>query len=95
MKVLLSAYACTPGAGSEPGVGFATLVAIAENHEVWVLTRLKNVEPLKGYFRSHPFASRVNVVGLDLSRGRLGSRSASERLGSSGTTTAGSSRREA
>ncbi|HKY47917.1 MAG TPA: glycosyltransferase [Acidimicrobiia bacterium] len=67
MKVLLSAYACTPGTGSEPGVGFATLEAIAEHHEVWVLTRLKNVEPLRAFFRDHPFASRVNVVGLDLS----------------------------
>lgn len=67
MKVLLSAYACTPGAGSEPGVGFATLIAIAEHHEVWVLTRLKNVEPVQGFFRHHPFASRVHVVGLDLS----------------------------
>ena len=81
MKVLLSAYACTPGAGSEPGVGFATLVAIAENHEVWVLTRLKNVEPLKGYFRSHPFASRVNVVGLDLSPRAVGIK---KRLGAAG-----------
>lgn len=67
MKVLLSAYACTPGAGSEPGVGFATLIAVAEYHEIWVLTRLKNVEPLRSFFRDHPFASRVNVVGLDLS----------------------------
>jgi glycosyltransferase involved in cell wall biosynthesis len=39
MKVLLSAYACEPGRGTELGVGWNTARAIARYHEVWVLTR--------------------------------------------------------
>lgn len=39
MKVLLSAYACEPGRGTELGVGWNTAWEIARYHEVWVLTR--------------------------------------------------------
>ncbi|BAY08413.1 glycosyltransferase family 4 protein [Calothrix sp. NIES-2098] len=39
MKVLLSAYSCEPGRGSEPGVGWNLAREIAKHHEVWVLTR--------------------------------------------------------
>ena len=43
MKLLLSAYACEPEKGSEPGVGWAAAVALARSsHQVWVLTRLVN-----------------------------------------------------
>jgi glycosyltransferase involved in cell wall biosynthesis len=38
MKVLVSAYACEPNKGSEPGVGWDTVCAIARDHEVWVFT---------------------------------------------------------
>lgn len=39
MKVLLSAYSCEPGQGSEPGVGWNVVREIAKYHQVWVLTR--------------------------------------------------------
>ncbi|AOY79097.1 glycosyltransferase [Moorena producens JHB] len=39
MKVLISAYSCEPGRGSEPGVGWNIAREIAKHHEVWVLTR--------------------------------------------------------
>lgn len=40
MKVLLSAYACAPEQGSEPGNGWNWAWHLAElGHEVWVLTR--------------------------------------------------------
>jgi glycosyltransferase involved in cell wall biosynthesis len=39
MKVLLSAYSCEPGQGSEPGVGWNIVREIAKYHQVWVLTR--------------------------------------------------------
>ena len=65
--MLLSAYACTPNAGSEPGVGFETLRAIALDHNVWVMTRRKNVEPLERYFRLHSTKGTVHIAGLDLS----------------------------
>jgi glycosyltransferase involved in cell wall biosynthesis len=39
MKVLISAYSCEPGKGSERGVGWNVAQAVARHHEVWVLTR--------------------------------------------------------
>lgn len=39
MKILISAYSCEPGRGSEPGVGWNVAREVAKYHEVWVLTR--------------------------------------------------------
>jgi glycosyltransferase involved in cell wall biosynthesis len=39
MKILISAYSCEPGKGSERGVGWNVVRALAEYHDVWVLTR--------------------------------------------------------
>jgi glycosyltransferase involved in cell wall biosynthesis len=39
MKILISAYSCEPGKGSEPGVGWNIVREVAKFHEVWVLTR--------------------------------------------------------
>lgn len=39
MKILMSAYSCEPGRGSEPGVGWNTAREVSQHHEVWVLTR--------------------------------------------------------
>jgi glycosyltransferase involved in cell wall biosynthesis len=42
MRVLVSAYACEPGRGSEPSVGWYSVQQIARFHEVWVATRANN-----------------------------------------------------
>ena len=42
MKILVSAYACEPDKGSEPGAGWNWALAAARLHEVWVLTRTNN-----------------------------------------------------
>lgn len=42
MKILLSAYACEPGSGSEPAVGWNWAEQMSRFHEVWVLTRANN-----------------------------------------------------
>ena len=43
LRVLISAYACEPGKGSEPGVwNFSK--EMAKHHDLWVLTRLNNRE---------------------------------------------------
>src|SRR5579859_2558519 len=43
MKILLSAYACEPNKGSEPGVGWNWALALARRgYEVHVLTRSNN-----------------------------------------------------
>lgn len=71
MKVLLSAYACEPGKVSEPEVGFRTLMAVAEQHDVWVVTRHNNLPALEEAIREHPFRDRIKLVGHDASRGLM------------------------
>lgn len=66
MKILISAYACEPGKGSEPEVGLRVVLAAAQLHEVWVLTRRNNVPSLLDYLASHPYRERVHVEGLDV-----------------------------
>ena len=47
MKILLSAYACEPDKGSEPGVGWNWAIELARlGHEVTVLTRSNNRESI-------------------------------------------------
>ncbi len=43
MKILLSAYACEPNAGSESGVGWHWAIGLARlGHDVWVLTAARH-----------------------------------------------------
>jgi glycosyltransferase involved in cell wall biosynthesis len=42
MRVLVSAYACEPGKGSEAGVGWNWVSQAARFHDVWAITREKN-----------------------------------------------------
>lgn len=37
LKVLISAYACSPYKGSEPGVGWGFVSALAQHHDLWVI----------------------------------------------------------
>lgn len=65
MKVLLSAYACDPGRGSEPGAGWAWASAAARSHEVWVLTHGTNEGPVSGALAQDPeLAARLHPVYL-------------------------------
>ena len=51
LNVLLSAYACEPGQGSEPEVGWQWALNLAKFHEVTVITRANNREGL-AYLRA-------------------------------------------
>jgi glycosyltransferase involved in cell wall biosynthesis len=42
LKVLISAFACRPGKGSEPEVGWCWAIGMARYHDVTVLTQLKH-----------------------------------------------------
>ena len=61
VRVLLSAFSCEPEKGSEREVGFRALLAAANRHEVWVLTRAVSVPVLRRFFADHPLAGRVHV----------------------------------
>ena len=49
MKVLVSAYACEPNRGAEPGVGWNIVRELSRDHELWVLTRADNQASIEAY----------------------------------------------
>jgi glycosyltransferase involved in cell wall biosynthesis/thymidylate kinase len=55
-NVLVAAYACEPGHGSEPGVGWNMCQAISREHNAWVITRKNNREPIERALAQHPNA---------------------------------------
>lgn len=54
LRVLISAYACEPGKGSEPGVGWKMPSAMAATHDVWVITRSNNRPAIEEELASRP-----------------------------------------
>jgi glycosyltransferase involved in cell wall biosynthesis len=54
MKVLLSAYACEPGRGSEPAVGWNWALQAARHAEVWVITRRNNRPVIEAALAERP-----------------------------------------
>lgn len=62
MNILLSAYACEPGRGSEPGNGWNWALHIAQaGHNVWVLTSPKGAPAIERYLSEHSVAG-LHVV---------------------------------
>jgi glycosyltransferase involved in cell wall biosynthesis len=66
VKVLISAYACEPGRGSEPEVGFQSVRVASERHAVWVLTRENHMDRLAPAIAELPHAGRIHVVPFDV-----------------------------
>jgi len=62
LKILISAYACCPIRGSEPGVGWGFVKALAEHHDLWIITEKEKFQTeVEEYLRSNPdFAAKVN-----------------------------------
>jgi len=74
MKVLLSAYACQPDHGSEPGIGWNWAIHLAEaGCEVHVLTGSRNRNAIDAYLQRNPVPNLsfhyVDVPCIDPSRG--------------------------
>lgn len=67
LKVLLSAYACEPGKGSEEGVGWNVAREIARFHDIWVLTRANNRSVIEAELARNPVPN-LNFVYFDLPR---------------------------
>jgi glycosyltransferase involved in cell wall biosynthesis len=65
LKVLISAYACDPGKGSEPGVGWNLTSHVARRQQVWLLTRANNRGPIRAALAREPLPG-LHVVYLDL-----------------------------
>ena len=67
MKILLSAYACEPNKGSEPGVGWNWAIELAKRgHDVWVLTRANNRHSIEKELTKSPSKSNLHFLYYDL-----------------------------
>lgn len=68
MKILLSAYSCLPGGGSEPGIGWNWADSIiACGYEVVVLTRTTGRAPIEHHLQTQPQPS-LRFIYHDLPR---------------------------
>ncbi|ARP44334.1 hypothetical protein GTHT12_02838 [Geobacillus thermodenitrificans] len=65
MKILMSAYACEPNKGSEPGVGWNWSTNMSNYHEIWVITRKNNKESIDKVLKEKDFPN-LNFVYYDL-----------------------------
>ncbi|MHB0981146.1 MAG: glycosyltransferase family 4 protein [Thermoleophilia bacterium] len=65
LRVLLSAYACEPGKGSDPGVGWSMATGVAREHETWVLTRTNNRPTIEAELARSPVLG-LHFVYFDL-----------------------------
>lgn len=63
-RVLASAYACEPGRGSEPGIGWNLARQIALRHELTLVTRENNVDAVRAAAAAESIP--MDVVGHDL-----------------------------
>ena len=64
MKVLISAYACEPDQGSEPGVGWDFVNAMSKHHQLWVLTQSDGRAAIEEAIAQKP-NSNLNFVYFD------------------------------
>lgn len=64
-KVLISAYACRPDQGSEPGVGWNVMREIVKQYQVWTLTRADNRPTIEAELAKNPIPG-LQVIYYDL-----------------------------
>lgn len=64
MKILISAYACEPNRGSEPGVGWNVIRQVCKYHQVWVLTCHIHRLGIEAELTKHPVPG-LNFVYCD------------------------------
>lgn len=67
LKVLISAYACEPGKGSEPAVGWNSVLEAARRHDVWAITRTNNQASIERELAG-PAPAGLHMVYHDLPR---------------------------
>lgn len=79
MRVLVSAYACEPDRGSEPGVGWNWVRQIARFNEVWVVTRANNRQSIEAALAKDPIP-KAHFVYFDLPAWRCWSPRARETI---------------
>ena len=63
----MSVYACEPGKGSEPGVGWNAVREVARFHKVWAITRANNRRSIEQALTEEPMPN-VHWIYFDLPR---------------------------
>lgn len=73
LKVLISAYACSPYKGSEPAVGWGFVAELAKHHELWVIVEEEKFrEDIELYVAENPdFLESVHFYFVKKQRNRL------------------------
>ena len=66
LKVLVSAYACEPDRGSDPGIGWNLAHELAQRHDVVVLTRANNRSAIEAALANVPDESAPRFAYFDL-----------------------------
>jgi glycosyltransferase involved in cell wall biosynthesis len=66
-RVLVSSYACEPGRGSEPGVGWNWVCQIARHNPTWILTRRNNQARIEQALEKDPLPN-AHFIYFDLPR---------------------------
>jgi glycosyltransferase involved in cell wall biosynthesis len=65
IKILISAYTCEPGKGSEAGIGWNWIIEHIKYHQVYVITRENNEKVIFDQ-SSREVANKVNWIFFDL-----------------------------
>lgn len=66
MKILISAYACETGRGGEGEIAWRIVLRLAENNDVWVITRANLRSTHDEAFRNAPKPERLHFIYFDL-----------------------------
>lgn len=64
-RILVSAYACEPGRGSEGEIGWSIVHELARRHEVWVITRANNRAVHDAFFAAEGKPNNLNFIYYD------------------------------
>jgi hypothetical protein len=72
-KIFVSAYACSPFRGSEPGVGWGYILELSKFHELWVVVEQEKFRnDIERYILENPdFSQSVHFFFISKRRNRL------------------------
>lgn len=68
MKIIITAYACEPNRGSEPGIGWKWpwFLSQSREYDIYVITRLNNKEKIDCFLENNPVRSNLHFFYYDL-----------------------------
>lgn len=65
LNILVSAYACRPGEGSEPNIGWNFIKEVVKYHQIWLITRANNRPSLEAELQANPLPG-LQIIYCDL-----------------------------